>query len=90
MSIFGLIIFILFFIIIIAFVGFSILLNGVMALWYGFVRRFFGGSPMASGGNSQRYDYARSRTRENADNPDAEGKIFSADEGTYVDFEEVK
>lgn len=88
MGILGPIIFVVFFLFVIIILGFSIILNGILGLWYGFIRRFFGGSPMASGGCRQRYWRGRSPKSERQAGED--GKIFSSDEGTYVDFEEVK
>ena len=88
MGVFGSIIFIFVFLLVIAFLGFSILLNGVLGLWYGFIRRFFGGSPTAYSDTARRY-----RGKGNSDSnqqQEQDGKIFSADEGTYVDFEEVE
>ena len=88
MGVFGPIIFIFVFLLVIAFLGFSILLNGVLGLWYGFIRRFFGGSPTAYSDTARRY-----RGKGNSDSDqqqEQDGKIFSADEGTYVDFEEVE
>ncbi len=90
MSILAPIIFIFFFLLVIALLGFSIVLNGILGLWYGFIRRFFGGSPMASGENSRRRTYWNGRSSGNENQDEGEGKIFSSDEGTYVDFEEVK
>lgn len=88
MSILAPFIFIIFFLFIITFLGFSIVINGVLGLWYRFIRRFFGGSPMASG--ERRQGYWRGRSTKDERQADENGKIFSSDEGTYVDFEEVK
>lgn len=89
MGIIGPIIFVFVFLLVIAFLGFSILLNGVLGLWYGFVRRFFGGSPTAYSDTNRRRQHVNHDSYGDHGH-EQDGKIFSADEGTYVDFEEVK
>ncbi len=90
MSIFAPVIFIFLILLFFFLMGLSVLLGGILNLWYGFVRRFFGGSPTATmnRGKGQRQGFSRESNQEQSQRND--DKIFSADEGIYVDFEEVK
>ena len=90
MSILAPIIFIIFLLFVILALGFSIVLNGILGLWYGLIRRFFGGSPMASDDKRRKQGYWHDLSSEGGSRTEDEGKIFSSDEGTYVDYEEVK
>ncbi|MBQ8736766.1 MAG: DUF4834 family protein [Bacteroidaceae bacterium] len=77
---------------------FFILIFGVGAFFFAFLRRIFGGTGVKSGFNSGGFRSASNSDsgthKENAAKksgaPKNKNKIFSSDEGTYVDFIEVK
>lgn len=85
MSLFLPVIFILFFVFALVLIGVSMVMNTVFRIWYSIKRMFSGTSPRTNSFNGGRRNNARSSGQA----PNASQKIFSADEGTYVDFEEV-
>ena len=74
---------VLFLIVIIVLWMVSIVVGGVLNLWYMLTGKYPGSSRFRSTRERQQ------RYRSPKDKPKEEKKIFAEDEGTYVDFEEV-
>lgn len=86
------ILFILCFFLAIVAIFLSYLVNGALNLWNGIMRTLFGSSPR-DGDFGRRRQGRKPHTSTDgsgtAGSPRQDQKIFSADEGTYVDFEEI-
>lgn len=87
MSFLAPVIFVVFFVIIAVAVGFLLLVDGVLNVWYGLIHTLFGGSDRSRVNDSTRGRRGDSDGKNSTSR--TEKKIFSADEGTYVDFEEL-
>jgi len=88
MGLFGPLIFIIFILLAIGFVFFSMIMGTLLRAWFVLKGWLNGGNTQRTQNSSQRRSYYRNDTS-TKQKAEEQTKIFSKDEGEYVDFEEI-